>query len=66
MLYRVRAEILNLRTDPTITAAVRSVLLKGETFTVLRFVQNNQWAQVRLSNGREGYVFAPYIEKVNP
>ena len=61
--YRVKVPLLNLRADSRTNAFIRDVLKQGTPLTVIRFVQNT-WAQVRLQDGRTGFVYVPSLEKV--
>lgn len=61
--YRVRIPYLNFRADSRLNAFITDVLTKGMSVTVLRFVQGNQWAEVRLQDGRTGYVWATSLAR---
>jgi hypothetical protein len=62
--YRVTTPYLNFRTDARVTSRIKDTLREADTITVLRFVQNGQWAEVQLRDGRTGYVSAAFIENV--
>lgn len=62
-IYRVTNEFLNLRTAPYVTAEQVGRLEKGDMLTVMKF-HDAAWAQVRMLNGREGYVSTRYIAKM--
>lgn len=53
----VQTDILNVRGDSRINAAIRFVASKGDRMTVLRVVHND-WAQVQTPDERGGYVWA--------
>jgi hypothetical protein len=56
----VATPTLNLRSDARINSTVLWELRKGMQMEVLRVVYTN-WAQVRLADGREGYVWVHYL-----
>lgn len=62
-VYRVTNDFLNMRTSPSVTAEQLARLERGETFTVMKF-HDAAWAQVKLPNGREGYLSTRYIAKM--
>jgi uncharacterized protein YgiM (DUF1202 family) len=62
--YRVTTPYLNFRADARVTSRRKDTLRGGDTITVLRFVQDGQWAEVQLPDGRTGYVSAAFIENV--
>ncbi|PIQ75948.1 hypothetical protein COU78_03205 [Candidatus Peregrinibacteria bacterium CG10_big_fil_rev_8_21_14_0_10_49_24] len=62
-IYRVTNDFLNMRTSPKVTAEQLERLERGDTFTVLKF-HDAAWAQIKLANGREGYVSTRYIAKM--
>lgn len=55
---------VNLRMDARATSASLGMLGKGTEVTVLWFVQEGVWARVRLDSGREGYVIATGLQKM--
>lgn len=54
--YRVAKPIYMMRKDARADSVAAATLRLGEDVTVLWFTQANQWARVRLADGREGYV----------
>ena len=62
-MYQVTNEFLNMRTSPKVTAEQQARLEKGAVLSVLSF-HDAAWAQVKLPNGREGYVSTRYIAKM--
>ncbi|MDD5103951.1 MAG: SH3 domain-containing protein [Candidatus Peribacteraceae bacterium] len=61
--YQVINEFLNVRSAPNVTSAQVTRLLRGDTVTILEFV-DAAWAKVRLADNREGYVSQRYIAKI--
>jgi len=61
MIRTVGTARLNLRADSRIDADVLGTLYRGQIVTVLRKVYGT-WAQVRLQDGREGYVWAQNLQ----
>jgi len=61
--YQVTNEFLNVRSAPNVTSSQVERLLRGETVTVLEFV-DAAWAKVRLADNREGYISQRYIAKI--
>ncbi|KAA0549286.1 SH3 domain-containing protein [Bacillus sp. BGMRC 2118] len=57
----VTATILNVRDQNTLDGKVIDKVKKGDKLTVL-YEQNN-WSQVKLPNGKEGWVAGWYLEK---
>lgn len=58
----VAAPTVNLRTDSRMNATIKQTLVKGQTLTLLGIAYND-WAHVRLPNGKEGYVWRKYLTK---
>ncbi|MDD4287940.1 MAG: SH3 domain-containing protein [Candidatus Peribacteraceae bacterium] len=61
--YQVTNEFLNVRSAPNVTSSQVARLLRGETVTVLEFM-DAAWAKVRLADNREGYISQRYIAKI--
>jgi uncharacterized protein (TIGR02594 family) len=64
--YRVDASTLNLRQGPGLNYAVIGSLKQGETVTGLAVSGDNQWAQIRKTNGITGWSSLKYLTKVTP
>jgi len=64
--YRVDASTLNLRQGPGLNYAVLGSLKQGEMLEGLAISGDNQWAQVRRSNGVTGWCSLKYLTKVTP
>lgn len=64
--YRVDASTLNLRQGPGLTYAVIGSLKQGEILEGLAVSGDNQWAQIRKSNGVSGWCSLKYLTKVTP
>jgi uncharacterized protein YgiM (DUF1202 family) len=62
----VTASLLNLRKGPGFTFDVIQVLENGQKVTVLDKSDNELWLQVRLPDGKEGYVYAIYVKVGSP
>lgn len=62
-LYRVTNAYVNVRKDPKITSPEIDRLTRGDTLTVVEFV-DAAWAKVTLAEGKEGYVSTRYIAKI--
>jgi uncharacterized protein YgiM (DUF1202 family) len=62
-VYQVTNEFLNVRAEPNVTAAQMDRLTRGESVSVLTFV-DAAWAKIRLLDNREGYVSQRYIAKL--
>lgn len=62
-IYRVNNAFVNVRSDMSTVSTQIARLSQGELVTVLSF-PNAEWAHVRLSDGREGYVAFRYIAKL--
>ncbi len=54
---------LNIRKEPSLTAAIIGKATPGETLEYLKI--EGQWYQVSLTDGA-GWVFADYVEKIKP
>jgi len=50
---------LTLRTGPSIENKIISVIESGQMMEVIKF--GDEWSQVRLSNGKEGWVLSRYL-----
>ena len=50
---------LTLRTGPSIENKIISVIESGQMMEVIEF--GNEWSQVQLSNGKEGWVLSRYL-----
>lgn len=61
--FQVTNEFLNVRSAPNVTSSQVARLLRGETVTVLEFI-DAAWAKVRLTDNREGYISQRYIAKI--
>lgn len=57
----VAADSLNLRPDPSINNPPIDVLSRGQKVEVLK--EQNNWLQVKLPDGRVGWVSAAYVDK---
>jgi len=53
---------LNVRSAPDANAAVVAKLNNGERVQIIAQPADNEWLQVRLTTGVEGWVFAAYIQ----
>lgn len=53
---------LNMRTGPSLTAAIKGQCLKGDWVEVFAMA-GSDWAHVRLPNGHEGWVAARYLTR---
>jgi uncharacterized protein YgiM (DUF1202 family) len=62
-LYRVSNEFLNVRSEPSLSAAMLERIERGGTLDVSEFV-NAGWAKVTLAGGKVGYVSRQYIAKI--
>lgn len=62
-VYRVTNEFLNVRTEPRVTASIVKRLVQGNAVTVLAFT-DAAWAQVKLSDGKEGFIAQRYIARL--
>jgi len=59
----VTASVLNVRSGPGTNYAITSQVKRGTRLTVLK--QQGGWLQVRLSNGRTGWVSGQYVRSVS-
>jgi uncharacterized protein (TIGR02594 family) len=64
--YRVDASSLNLRQGPGLNHTVIGSLKRGEVLEGLAVSGDNQWAQIRKSNGVTGWCSLKYLTKVTP
>src|SRR4030095_7628805 len=64
--YRVDASTLNLRQGPGLNYAVIGSLKQGEMLEGLAISGDNQWVQIRKSNGVTGWCSLKYLTKVTP
>jgi len=64
--YRVDASTLNLRQGPGLNYAVIGSLKQGEMLEGLAVSGDNQWAQIRKTNGVTGWCSLKYLTKVTP
>jgi SH3-like domain-containing protein len=64
-VYRVTNVFLNVRQNPTVTAASIGRLDQGDTVELIDFV-DAAWARVKLADGQEGFVSTRYIAKLVP
>ncbi|OCA91221.1 hypothetical protein A8F94_05005 [Bacillus sp. FJAT-27225] len=55
----VNADILNVRTSPSVTAEVTAKLKQGVEVTVL--AESNGWSQISFSNGNKGWVTSEFL-----
>ena len=62
-VYRVTNEFLNVRSEPRVTSAAVSRLVKGDSLELIEF-SDAAWAKVRLAGGEEGFVSTRYISKL--
>ena len=53
---------LNIRKDPSSSAAVIGVLYRDDIVTIVS--ETNGWYQIVTANGLSGYVSADYVEKI--
>ncbi|MTI95168.1 MAG: hypothetical protein FH749_06725 [Firmicutes bacterium] len=60
-MARITVDGLNVRPDPSTNNERIDVLLRGETVEVL--AEQNNWLQVKLSDGRTGWVSGAYAHK---
>ncbi len=61
--YRVNNPFLNVRAAMEVSSTQIAALKQGESMVVLD-IPNGEWAKVRLSDGKEGYVALRYIAKM--
>lgn len=64
--YRVETASLNLRQGPGLTHPVIGTLPRNEVVEGLAVSGDGSWAQVRRSNGIEGWASLKYLSKVTP
>ncbi len=62
-IYKVNNPFLNVRASMDVSAAQLDRLNQGDVLIVLE-IPNAEWAKVRLSDQREGYVALKYIAKL--
>ena len=62
--YRVDANTLNLRQGPGLNYAAIGSLKKGEIVEGLAVSADNQWAQVRTTNGVTGWASLKYLTRI--
>src|ERR1700752_361885 len=62
--YRVDANTLKLRQGPGLNYAVIGSLKKGEIVEGLAVSADNQWAQVRTTNGVTGWASLKYLTRI--
>lgn len=62
-VYRVTNAFLNVRSEPSVSAAFVTRLDQGELVTLVEF-PNASWAKIKLPNGSDGYVSSRYISKL--
>jgi len=60
---KVNVNDLNLRPDPSINNTPIDVLMQGQTVDVLG--EQNSWLQVKLPDGRTGWVYGVYVDKLS-
>lgn len=63
-VYAVTASLLNVRTGPAANASLLCKLQNGTRVSKISDVDQN-WMQVRLSDGRYGYVMSRYMTRVS-
>jgi len=63
-MARVTVDGLNVRPDPSINNEPLDVLSQGQTVEVL--AEQNNWLQVKLSDGRIGWVSGAYVSRISP
>lgn len=56
---RVTASALNVRQDPSATAAVVTQVKRGDQLSVL--AEENGWSKVKLASGEVGWVFSRHV-----
>lgn len=59
---RVNFEFLNVRSGPGINYDLVVRLAQNDTLTLLGRNDDSSWARIRLTDGREGWVFAQYLQ----
>jgi hypothetical protein len=63
MVYKcTRADVLNVRTNPDISAPIRSRLARGSFVRVLQTQDN--WTEIRTPEGRQGWVGSQYLVEI--
>ena len=68
-VYRVMVRVLNMRQDPSTTAAIIEGLVSGDKVDVIEITGVSQsieniearWVRVRTRSGKEGYVFSGFL-----
>jgi uncharacterized protein YgiM (DUF1202 family) len=61
--YRVTNTFLNVRAEPSVSAASVGRLDQGDLVTLIEFA-NATWAKITMQNGTQGFVSAQYISKL--
>ncbi len=56
----------NVRSNPTTHSNKIGELISGNTVNVIGQVDNKPWYQIKLTDGKVGYVYAPLLEKPAP
>ncbi len=62
-VFRVTNAYVNIRSEPSITAALVEKLNSGDTMTLIDFV-DAAWAKIKTNSGKEGFVSSKYIAKM--
>ncbi len=62
----INASDVNLRKGPSTADKVLATLNTGDLLTLVKIEPENNWYQVKTSQGTEGYVYADYVTKGKP